>query len=825
MKNNQELITNNQLTTQSFPVRGMHCASCKANIERALKKLPGVASCNVNFATEKAQVTFSPEQITVDVMNKKLEPYGYQLDSSKFKVENSKLESQYHERHASQKDLAQSHTMPDGTVMEGGMHHDMSMNGMDHSMHAKPPKEEELEKEKNKALFVFPLSIFVFIGMIWEIASQFFNGVPLFPIPMRFYQLMLFFISTIVLFGPGKLFVTAFLQFLKVRRASMDTLVGIGTLTAYLYSSFILFFPRTAENLGLSEALYYDVTIVVIGFILFGKYLEAASKRKTGEALEKLIQLQAKTAIVIRDGKEVEIPIEQVIVGDILIIKPTGKVPVDGVITEGASSVDESMVTGEPIPVDKVVGDTLVGGTINQQGVLRMKATKVGKDTLLAHIVQMVENAQGSKAPIERLADQVSAVFVPVVMLIALITLILWLGVGSQFIPFTDALTLGLTSFVGILVIACPCALGLATPTAIIVGVGKAAEHGILVKDAESLEKLRNVTTVVMDKTGTLTTGKPVVTDIVPSTVILSGAKNLEKKDPSPALRDQDDILGILASLEKNSEHPLAHAVLEKAKAENVSISGVEDFQIVQGKGVKGSIDKKVYHAGNLAYMRELHVDDADLRIEEYTKQGKTPVFLMNGKQLLGTVFIADTVKDNAKQAVEQLHKKGIKIVMLTGDDKNTGEYIAKQIGVDTVIAQVLPDEKAKHIEELKKRGEHVAMVGDGVNDAPALATADVGIAMSTGTDVAIGAAQLTILKGDIQKVVDAIKISKFTMRTVKQNLFWAFIYNIIGIPLAAGVLYPFFGIQLNPVFAGAAMAFSSVSVVGNSLRLKRAKI
>lgn len=799
-----------QLTTITTPVLGMHCASCKANIERTLKKLPGVSLCNVNFATEKAQIIFDPKLTSVEAMNEKIEPYGYRLENhdSRFMIHESGMNSDKKpsETHDKTTSIEEGHIMKDGTMMEGKAH-----ESMDHTMHAKPPRNEQILEEKNKAMFVFPLSLFVFLIMLWEIAAQLYTNIPPPPYPARFYQLLLFFIATVVLFLPGKLFVQAVFRFIKVRRASMDTLVGIGTLTAYLYSAFVLFFPQTAERIGLSESVYFDVTIVVIGFILFGKYLEASSKKKTGEALEKLIQLQAKTALVIRKGLEIEIPIDEVVVGDLLVIKPGGKIAVDGVITKGASSIDESLVTGEPIPVDKTEGDEVVGGTINQQSVLTIEAKKVGSDTLLAQIIQMVESAQGSKAPIERLADQISAVFVPIVMIIAALTLIGWIFIGSNFYPLTQAVTLGLTSFVGILVIACPCALGLATPTAIIVGVGKAAQEGILVKDAESLERLRSVTTIVMDKTGTLTTGKPVVTDI------------LSVKGEGE--RGKQELIQLLASLEKNSEHPLAHAVLEKAKEEKLKTDTVTDFKIIQGKGVTGKLKHNLLHAGNRKYMDELGIKITEDEVIKYTKEGKTPIFLSTESVLLGTVFIADTLKENAVQAVKTLQKNGIKVVMLTGDDKNTALYIGKKAGVDQIIAEVLPDQKAKHIKELQGKNEKVAMVGDGVNDAPALATADVGIAMSTGTDVAIGAAQLTILKGDIAKVADAIVISKLTMRTVKQNLFWAFVYNIIGIPIAAGVLYPFFGILLNPVFAGAAMAFSSVSVVGNSLLLKRRKL
>lgn len=759
----------------TLPVTGMHCASCKANIERTVKKIPGVTECTVNFATEKANITFDASQTTIAAMNEKLDTYGYHLENTQMV----------------------DHSMHDMSSTE--------MQGMDHRMHAMAPKDDEVIKQRDTVLFVLPLSLFVFAAMLWELAGSFISGVPLFPIPMNFYQLILFFIASVVLFGPGKLFVHAFFQFLRVWRAGMDTLVGMGTLTAYLYSSFILFFPQAARSIGLSESSYFDVTIVVIGFILFGKYLESSSKKKTGEALEKLMQLQVKTALVRRNGKEVEVPIETVHVGDEIIVKPGSNIPVDGKIIEGNSSVDESLVTGEPIPVDKQIGDLVIGSTINQQGVLVIKATKVGKDTLLSHIVQMVEQAQGSQAPIERLADTVSAVFVPVVMVLAFVTLILWIVIGMQFIPLSQAVTFGITSFVGILVIACPCALGLATPTALIVGVGKAASHGILVKDAESLEKLQKVQTIVMDKTGTITQGKPSVTDIV-----------LEKG------QDMKHVLRVLASLEQHSEHPLSHAILQKALDERIEKKPVESFSIVQGKGVTALFEKQQYFAGNAVYMKELHISLDSSKIGAYTQKGKTPVFLTDGKKLLSTVYIADTIKKNAKEAVHTLKEMGIAIVMLTGDDTKTASYIGKQVGIETIIGEVLPDQKAHHITKLKQQGGIIGMVGDGVNDAPALATADVGIAMSTGTDVAIGAAQITLLAGDISKVALAITISKQTMLVVKQNLFWAFIYNVIGIPLAAGLFYPFTGWLLSPAFAGLAMALSSVSVIANSLRLKR---
>ncbi len=556
------------------------------------------------------------------------------------------------------------------------------------------------------------------------------------------------------------------------------------------------------------------VVIVVIGFILFGKYLEARSKIKTGQAIEKLVLLQAKTALVERGGREVEIAAEMVRLGDVIIIKPGAKIPVDGIIKEGGSSIDESFVTGESMPVDKKVGEEVIGGTINKQGSFKFTATKVGSDTLLAHIIKLVEEAQGSKAPIERIADQISAIFVPVVLVLAVITLIVWLSLGSIYLPFSQALAFGLSSFVGILVIACPCALGLATPTAIIVGVGKGAENGILIKDAESLEKLHSVTTIVMDKTGTLTKGEPQVVDFI---------NHSEEND--------HDILTIAASLEKQSEHPLAAAIIKYAKDKGVESKKVTGFSNLEGKGVRADFHKETFYLGNAKLLSERKAKYDEAMVSQFTKEGKTPVFLIRGKTLLASIFIADVLKEAALLAVKDLHKLGLKVIMLTGDNENTARFIGSQAGVDDVFAEVLPGEKADKIKKLQLTTSHrklktvVAMIGDGVNDAPALALADVGIAMGTGTDVAIESANITLLHGDLSKLVKAIRLSKKTMGTIKQNLFWAFVYNVVGIPVAAGVLYPFFGILLNPVFAGAAMALSSVSVVTNSLRLKQSTI
>jgi len=509
-------------------------------------------------------------------------------------------------------------------------------------------------------------------------------------------------------------------------------------------------------------------------------------------------------ALVERNGEKIELPLEQVQVNELIHIKPGSKIPLDGIIIEGNSSIDESMITGEPIPVDKKVSDYVIGATINKQGYLIVKATKVGKDTVLSQIVSMVENAQGSKAPIQNLADKISAIFVPTVLVIAILTLITWVIVGLTIMPFNQALSIGLLGFVGTLVIACPCALGLATPTAIIVGTGKGAENGILVKNAESLEKLSQVNTVVLDKTGTITKGKPEVTDVISLTEL-----------------NENEILKIIASLEEHSEHPLAHAVVEKAKNEKMSLEKVQEFKIIEGKGLSGEVSGIKYYAGNKSLLEDLRIHSESDQANKLSEQGKTVIYLANENKILAIIGISDTIKDKSKETISELHKLGIKVVLLTGDNNLAAKFIADQVGIDEVKAEVLPIQKADKIKELQLNNKIVAMVGDGINDAPALAQADIGIAMSTGTDIAIESAQITLLKGDISKLLKSIRLAKFTMSAIKQNLFWAFVYNIIGIPVAAGLLYPIYGITLNPVFAGIAMGLSSVSVVSNSLRLK----
>ena len=752
------------MINKTLKVKGMHCASCSAIITKKVSKLEGVDSVKINYATEKAELLFDLDKISVSKMNDEINKLGYSV------IDEDSIE-------------------------------DISGNDVNKS---KNEKQKELLEIKSKMYFALPVALLVFFLMMWEIGSKLFAFVPNFPIPMNLHNAISLILGTILLFWSGQSFLKGVLRFIKYRVANMDTLIGIGTSVAYFYSVFVVLFPDIRLLLNLSEVTYFDVTIVVIGFVIFGKYLEMKSKIRTGEAIEKLLNLQAKTARVLKNGIEVEIPISEVKIGDIVVVRPGEKIPVDGEIIEGQSSVDESMITGEPIPVDKKTGDIVFGATMNIQGNFKFKTNKIGKDTFLSQIIKMVEQAEGSRAPIQSLADKISNIFVPLVLIISIVTLILWLTVGTMFLGFSQALSFGILSFVGILVIACPCALGLATPTAIIVGVGKGAENGILIKDAESLEKLSKASIVVMDKTGTLTKGKPEVTDLI----------NLDN-----SFSDQE-ILKIAASVENLSEHPLAYAVVKKAVEQNLDLYKVEKFIAQEGVGVIGEINNL-----SIYIHKPTDLDLKNTQIVKLQEQGKTVIIVEVNKKQAGLIALSDTLKTESVELVKILHKLNIKTVMLTGDNSLTAKYIAKQLGIDEVISGVLPKEKAGKIQELQKENKVVVMVGDGINDAPALAKADVGIAMGTGTDVAIESASITLLGGDIIKIAKAIKLSKITMLGIRQNLFWAFIFNVIGIPLAAGVFYPITGWLLNPIFAGLAMAMSSVSVVGNSLRIKSKKL
>lgn len=780
---------------RSVDVRGMHCASCASIIERTLRKVAGVRAVEVNYATEKIKIDFDEDKTNLAELSGKIEPLGYSLI-----LEDEGGEMSMNHEAGGADDLSADAAR-------------MGMSESEHAEHlglsqSKKEKLEELRALKTKVATAIPMAVISVFVMGWEIFGGF-GVVVMMPeaLSVFFHHLMPLF-ATYILFVVGKPYLMGFYRFLRYGKANMDTLIGIGTAAAFLYSFVVTAFEDVLREFIDVSNVYYDVTIVVITFITLGKYLETRSKLKTGDAIEKLLNLQAKTALVLRGGKEVEIPAGEVVHGDLIVIKPAGKIPVDGIITEGSSFIDEAMVTGEPMPVSKNVGDSVTAGTINTSGSFVFKATKVGSETMLAQIIQMVEEAQGSKAPIQALADKISAVFVPIVLVLAFVDLLVWLIVGTQFLGFSQALSFGLVSFVGILVIACPCALGLATPTAIIVGVGKGAREGILIKDAATLEKLHKVNVVVVDKTGTITKGK---TELV-------SVKNYSKIS-------EDEMISILAGLEKKSEHPIAEAIVVNARERGLKLPEVKGFEAIKGKGLKGEIDGISYYAGSAKMVGDLKLSFDVSGLEKDTKNGNTPVILATEREVLGVIMVADAIKPEAKEAVSQLHKVGIKLVMLTGDDKNTARFIADQVGIDEVVAEVLPADKLEKIKSLQREGLVVAMAGDGVNDAPALAQADVGIAMSTGTDVAIESAGITLLHGDISKLVKAVKLSNMTMRGIKQNLFWAFFYNIIGIPLAGGVFYPLFGWLLSPIFAGMAMAFSSVSVVGNSLRIKAKKL
>ncbi len=761
--------------TTTYKIKGMHCASCAGMIEKTLKKIEGVASAEANYGTETVKISFDSSKTNPEYLSKKIEPLGYAL------------------------------IVPTAESM--------GMSPSEHTAHlgvnqSKKEKLAEISEMKNKVLSSIPLAIFSIFVMAWEISAPFGFSPAIPSVWSEFFHHLLPLMATYTLFVIGKPYVLGVYRFLRYGKANMDTLIGIGTSAAYVYSFVVTAFEETLKFFLNTQQTYYDVTIVVITFITLGKYLEARSKIKTGDAIEKLLNLQAKNALVLRDGKEQEVPIAHVVHGDLIVVKPAGRIPVDGMVVDGFSYVDEAVVTGEPMPIKKTKGDTVISGTMNTNGSFTFKATKVGSETMLARIIRMVEEAQGSRAPIQALADKISAVFVPVVLGIAFLALAVWLVVGSRFLGFSHALSYGLVSFVGVLVIACPCALGLATPTAIMVGVGKGAKEGILVKDAATLEKLYKVDTVVIDKTGTLTTGKPECVSV----------RRL-------ADLDETTCVSVLASLEKRSEHPIAHAVLAYAETKKIPLVSVEEFEALKGRGVKGKVDGIEYYAGNAQLMREISLTVDAHAFQKETKEGKTPIILARKEKALGVVMVSDTIKPGAVDAVAHLRKQGIRVVMLTGDDRNTAAFIGAQAGVDEIIAEVLPEGKLETIKKLQATGKIVAMAGDGVNDAPALAQADVGIAMATGTDVAIASAGITLLHGDISKLVKAIRLSKITMRGIKQNLFWAFLYNLLGIPLAAGLFYPVFGWLLSPIFAGLAMAFSSVSVVSNSLRLKTKRL
>ncbi|MDD2822881.1 MAG: heavy metal translocating P-type ATPase [Candidatus Daviesbacteria bacterium] len=741
-------------TKKTYSLKGMHCASCVRVIEKALSKVDGVLEANVNLATETASVTFDSQKVSEEKLSSAVSQVGYQIITDK---------------------------------------------------QVKSEDEQQLEKKKevnnlrNKAAF----SLFLGSLIVWGSFPGLMNFSPLFL--QNFYVQMILAIP--VQFWAGLQFYKATIPALKHRTANMDTLITIGTTAAFIYSVVVTIFPQLVESVGIEPMPYFDVAAIVIGLILLGRYFEAKAKAGTSEAIKKLIGLQAKTARIVKNGKDIDVPIEQVAIGNIIRVRPGEKIPVDGEVTEGESSIDESMISGESIPVDKQKGDLVIGGTINKAGTLMYKATKVGSDTMLSQIIKLVSEAQGSKAPIQRIADLISAYFVPIVIMLALATFVIWFDFGPQ-----PAFIFALLNTVAVLIIACPCAMGLATPTAIMVGVGLGAENGILIKDAESLETAHKIQTIIFDKTGTLTEGKPIVTDIIVSQKSKVKSQNL---------------LQLAASIEKGSEHSLADAIVQKAEEEKLILDKVVSFKAVPGHGVEGIVGKIKIFLGNRKLMdrEKISIEELRSKIEELESNGKTVMIIGLDGKVAGLIAVADTLKASSKEAVAKLNSMGIETVMITGDNERTAKAIAKQAGITRILAEVLPDGKEKEVRKIQSEGKVVAMVGDGINDAPALAAADVGIAMGTGTDVAIEAADITLISKDLKAVASAIVLSKKTMKTIKMNLFWAFGYNVILIPVAMGVLYPIWGILLNPVFASAAMAMSSVSVVSNSLLLKRIKI
>ena len=739
---------------KTYSIKGIHCASCVGVIERSLKKVDGIIDANVNLATEKATVTFDEGKVNDEKIASSVANAGYKV-----------------------------------LLNEEGGHQDGE----------KLEKQKELKKLRNKVI----ISLFLGSLIFWGSFPGLMNTSP----KILQNYLIQFLLAFPVQFWVGLEFYKATIPALRHRTANMDTLVALGTSVAFLYSSVVVFFPNLINSMGVEASPYFDVSTIIIGLILLGRLFEAKAKAGTSEAIKKLIGLSPKTARVVRTGKEIDVPIEEVLIGDIIRVRPGEKIPVDGIIVEGESSIDESMITGESMPLEKIKGDTVIGATINKSGTFLYKATRVGKETMLSQIIKLVQEAQGSKAPIQRIADLISSYFVPVVIMLAIATFVVWYDFGTS-----KTLIFALLSMVSVLIIACPCAMGLATPTAVMVGTGKGAENGILIKDAKSLEIAHKVNTIIFDKTGTLTKGKPEVTDVI---VAQSSKFKIQ------------NLLQLAASLEKVSEHPLAQAIVSKAEAEKVNFEKVDKFKAIAGYGVEGFIDNNRVLFGNKRLMEKEEIDIKSIneKIGELENQGKTVMVLAVNKKAEGLIAVADTIKENAKEGVANLLKMGIEVAMITGDNKKTADAIARKLGIERVLSEVLPSEKEAEVKRIQKEGKIVAMVGDGINDAPALASADVGIAMGSGTDVAIEAADITLINKDLRSVSWTVNLSKKTMKTIKMNLFWAFGYNIILIPVAMGVLYPFFHILLNPIFASGAMALSSISVVSNSLRLRRVSI
>jgi Cu+-exporting ATPase len=806
---------------------GMHCAACAQTIERALNKLDGVKA-NVNFALEKVSIEYDPERVNIQEIKNTIKDAGYEVLEEKEQIEGiSKINLKVSgmasphcagiiER-ALKKLKGITNIKTEFAIERVQVYFDPKIVKIHQIIKAikdvgyEAREETALERERElKEKEIKDLKKRLIVALVFSIPLLYFSMGWMIGLPIPFLEnasiqaLIQFILTTPVIISAFKLYSSGLKSLLRLT-PNMDSLIFIGTTAAFLYSIAVsISIWLGIGDYGIGE-LYYEIAAFILFFILLGKYFEAITKGKTSAVLQKLIGLQAKTAKIIKNGKEIEVPIEDVDVGDIVVVRPGEKIPVDGIVIEGYSGVDEKVITGESLPVEKKKGDKVIGATMNKTGTLKIKATGVGKDTVLSQIIKIVEEAMTSKAPIQLLADKVSQYFVPAVIFIAILAFVLWYFVAGQSFVFA------LSILIAVLIIACPCALGLATPTAIMVGTGLGAENGILIKGAKALETVHKLDTIVFDKTGTLTKGEPSVTDIISV-----------GETPNSKL----EILQLAASIEKKSEHPLAQAVVKKAKEKKLELFNVQDFQAIPGKGVKAKFQEKEILFGNRRLMKDNKIDINEIEdnLKKLEEQGKTAMILALDKKIIGIIAVADTLKEYSKEAVKELHKMGKEVAIITGDNERVGKAIAKEVGIDRVLAEVLPGDKAKEIKKLQQEGKIVAMVGDGINDAPALAQADIGIAVGSGTDIAMETGDIILIKDDLRDVVTAIDLSAYTMRKIKQNLFWAFFYNSVGIPIAAGILYPFFGFLLNPMIAAAAMAFSSVSVVSNSLLMRRYK-